>query len=1277
LNTTTINNRYHLDTEIGRGGLGTIYRAHDLLLDRPVAVKVLSNSGVGTEGRARLLHEARSAARLNHPNIVSIYDAGIYDAGILDAGVFDASEERSLQDDSAPDPLSGRDVSFIVMELVEGEALQDRRPQSLADLYRIVLQVCAALEHAHQHGIIHRDLKPENVLITPEGVVKLTDFGLARSVASRLSKEGVILGTVFYLSPEQALGKEVDARTDLYALGVMIYELAAGRLPFTGDDPLAVISQHLFAPVVPPSTYNPTIPPGLDRLILKLVSKAPADRLDAARQVALAIEELSGTASQPALVECRLSPLDQLVRGRLVGRERELAEAREIWRKASSGAGRESVLLVSGESGNGKTPFVRELIALAEISAGRVLLGESYPEGGAPYGPAAQFLEEALATPGLELPEAVLSGLAALAPGLRSAYRLVGAPAPQSSSVEQQRLFEEVVAVCAELSARTPLLLVVEDVHWADAGTLALLRHLARRSRVLKLRMLILLTYRASEMEAACCLQEMLVDLHREKLSLSIALEPYDRDRTRQFLAMMFQQEISAEFLESIYSVTEGNLYFIEEICKGLIEADKLRRVNGRWVLTERLDDIELPQSVRMAVQARVNKLTPQAQDVLRLAAVIGREFDFEILDRASDLDEDELIEALESAQRAQLISEARAKRGVFAQTERERFVFAHGLIPASLRESLGGLRRRRLHRRVAATIASLRPDDYEALAYHYEQAADPQRALDYLVKAGDRARSVYANRDAVNYYTQALGSLPPEDPARFSVLLARASVYDVTGDRAAQKEDVDVLLDLAEKSRDDRLLFDALLAQTDFYLATEFSRARKPAEQAVGLARKLEDPVREGHALRRLGWAAWMTIDAAASREALAASVERFRQNGLPGEAANSLHMLSLVLGQQGLSDLAASQEAAAEALALTRQVGDQRQEGHSLRRLAITYVDLNQFQEARQYAEEALALHQQSGDREGECNARNLLGVVLSWLGEWEKAGEQFFHSLAIAEAITYSNGILIAVGNLIHFYFARLGRFEEALLFLDGQREKAQASGDDYVFWIVNTQRAEIYSNVGQYALACEVIREGLQAGGSWMSETVKAHAFNNLARVQAEMRDFEASRASLFQAMELARNDSRPGLLNQIYTQASYIAFLEGDETNLRKGLQIAEERLPLLVGPQWEYDCSDMQFVAARLHLALGQTAEALSLTEQAIRLFDRFPIPEESLFFIHSRALRAAGRADEANQYLRRAYDRLAQVAGNLKNPEFRRSLLEDMSDHREILMDWARYGSV
>ena len=253
--------RYRIARHLARGGMAEVYLAQDELLDRRVAVKVLfAELADDASFVERFRREARAAAGLNHPNIVSVYDFG--------------------QDDGA---------YFIVMEYVEGETLRDiirsRGPLPPADATGIGADVAAALEAAHRRGIVHRDVKPGNVLISDR--VKVADFGIARAGDPResLTQTGAVLGTATYLAPEQAQGHAVDPRTDLYSLGVVLYEMLAGRPPFHGQTPVAVAYQHLSEAPVPPSRHNPDVPPGLDAVVLKALAKDPSRRHGSAEEL--------------------------------------------------------------------------------------------------------------------------------------------------------------------------------------------------------------------------------------------------------------------------------------------------------------------------------------------------------------------------------------------------------------------------------------------------------------------------------------------------------------------------------------------------------------------------------------------------------------------------------------------------------------------------------------------------------------------------------------------------------------------------------------------------------------------------------------------------------------------------------------------------------------------------------------------------------------------------------------------------------------------------------
>jgi eukaryotic-like serine/threonine-protein kinase len=258
---STVAGRYHVAGRIASGGMGEVYRAHDAVLAREVAIKVLHPQFAHDRGFVeRFRREARAAAILNHPNIVGVYDWGSTDG-----------------------------TYFMVMEYVPGTNLRSLLAEhgrlDAAQVVEVTTQVLAALDHAHGHGIVHRDVKPENILVTRDGVVKVADFGLARAFAeaSISQAEGTVTGTVQYLAPEQIQGDPADPRTDLYALGVVMFECLTGRAPFGGETSLAIAYQHLTNRVPPPSSLAPNIPPVLDRAVMHATEKDRADRPQSSR----------------------------------------------------------------------------------------------------------------------------------------------------------------------------------------------------------------------------------------------------------------------------------------------------------------------------------------------------------------------------------------------------------------------------------------------------------------------------------------------------------------------------------------------------------------------------------------------------------------------------------------------------------------------------------------------------------------------------------------------------------------------------------------------------------------------------------------------------------------------------------------------------------------------------------------------------------------------------------------------------------------------------------
>ncbi len=272
-----IGGRYQILQQIGTGGMANVYLTRDLNLQRQVAVKQLRrNFAEDVEFRVRFLQEARSAANLVHPNIVTIYDFG-----------------RDPQD------------VYIVMEYVDGTdlnvLLRRRSPLPHPEAVRLMLQICEGVGYAHRAGLVHCDLKPHNILVSNSDRIKITDFGISRALATINPDEQleVVWGSPQYFSPEQAAGTAPSPASDVYSLGVILYEMLTGRLPFEAADIELLAELHQVAPVVPPSTYDPSIPPELDQILLKVLSKEPAARYRTADQFGQVLTTF--TEEQPSL----------------------------------------------------------------------------------------------------------------------------------------------------------------------------------------------------------------------------------------------------------------------------------------------------------------------------------------------------------------------------------------------------------------------------------------------------------------------------------------------------------------------------------------------------------------------------------------------------------------------------------------------------------------------------------------------------------------------------------------------------------------------------------------------------------------------------------------------------------------------------------------------------------------------------------------------------------------------------------------------------------------
>ncbi|WP_196807164.1 serine/threonine-protein kinase [Candidatus Solirubrobacter pratensis] len=660
--------RYLLQRRLGRGGAKDVWLAHDLTLDRAVALARVS----GPSAWERLRREARLTARLGgHRHIVTVHD--VFD----DAG-----------------------TPCLVARYMTGGSLADRLARAAGgrlepgEAIRAGREIADALAHAHEHGVVHRDVKPDNVWVDAEGEAALGDFGIALGEGEA---GGAATGTPLYAPPEQAAGAPASARNDLYALGATLHELLCGSPPPRDRAPAAIAG----------------VPEPLERLVLALLARDPADRPASAAEVRAALDALLAPA-----------PRAPAPPSGLVGRTAELDRLHAALDAAWAGAA--GTVLVAGEPGIGKTSLLDALAAAAQREGGAVVWGRGDPERRA-YGVWRPVVRALAGSVGGDPAPALrrLTGEAQGAPG---------AGAPDAGGEEERlRLFDAVADLLTAAAAERPLLLVLDDLHWADASSLRLLAHVAGAER--GARLLVAGGYRAGEFPLGAVLEELEGDPRTTHIELA-GLGPAD-------LRALVPAEaaIGDEALEAIHARTAGNPFYAAELLRLASEG----RLAG------------VPARVLEVVRRRVERLGPEAGRVLEAGAVAGR-FTIADLVRASGAPRPEVVAALERGTAAGLV--VNAGEGHFA--------FAHAIVRDAVQEALTERRRSELHEAVAAALRTRRDAGADVsaarLSHHALAAArggaDPQPAWQAALDAAHEAALSLGHAEAASHYAEALEAL-------------------------------------------------------------------------------------------------------------------------------------------------------------------------------------------------------------------------------------------------------------------------------------------------------------------------------------------------------------------------------------------------------------------------------------------------------------------------------------------------------------------------------------
>ena len=778
---------------------------------------------------------------------------------------------------------------------------------------------------------------------------------------------------------------------------------------------------------------------------------------------------------------------------KIIGRTPEFAALSLLLEQTRGGQGH--IALIAGEAGIGKSRLVSELKALAVVQGFLVVQGVCFPTDLTyPYAPLLDLLRSLVASnPKASLTASVETLAHDIFPLLPELVPDQTLPIPRlEPEQEKHRLFAVLARFFLHLSTQSPVLLVIEDVHWSDDTSLDFLHYLTRRSATHPL--MLLVTYRHDEIQPA--LSSWLAQLDRERLAHEIRLVPLARNEVDTMLSAIFEERhtsfdmrrfLHGELLDALYTLTEGNPFFVEETLSSLLAAGDIFYLQDYWN-RKSSSEISIPQSVQDAVQRRTAGVGEAARHVLTLAAVAGRHFDFALLQQLTQYDEHQLLLVMKELVSAQLVVEEFA----------DQFAFRHALTRQAIYSQLLARERRMLHRTIAETMEhqpSVTPDLHlEDLAYHFYQARDWQKAVDYAQRAAEKALGLYSHRAAIDYFTWALEaadhlSLPPTP----TLYRARGQAYETLGKFDQAKRDYTQALDAARKMNNRTAEWQSAIDLGFLWAGRDYAQAETWFRQALILSQALDDPVLHARSLNRIGnW----HLNVEQPHEAL-----RYHQEALTifqqlqdargiAETLDLLGMTSYLVG-----DLLGGTTYYRQASTLFDELGNREGLTSSLATLtmsAATYhtdalIAVASLAEVLPDTERAVKVAREIGQRSAESYALLQLGLCLGSQGEYTHALAACQQSLHIAEEIdhrqwqTAAHAMLGGVYNGLLAHRQASDHFEQALVLAQEMHS---------LFWtrMATGHLASVSILLHDYARAEALLHTATLSGGDTLSGTL---------------------------------------------------------------------------------------------------------------------------------------------------------------------------------------------
>jgi phosphoribosyl 1,2-cyclic phosphodiesterase/tetratricopeptide (TPR) repeat protein/anti-anti-sigma regulatory factor/tRNA A-37 threonylcarbamoyl transferase component Bud32 len=1078
-----IEDRYQIQDKVGESQLGTVLRATDIHLNRRVALKIFSPA-FSEETIDRFMRQAQQTTNLNHQNIVNVFDWG------MDEG-----------------------YSYKVEEFVDQPTLYDLLldtdgPIPVDQAMSIALDIAVALEYAHSWGVVHGDLKPQNVFLTDDGA-RLSGFGLGRLEEGRsLLDAPLVFLTAAYLAPEQILGQPLDICVDLYAMGVILYQLFTGRMPFDGvtlDEikesvtsrleraalsrvkatDQALMWAHLHTNPRSPRDLNPSISLVLDHLILKLLAKEPDGRYSSPHQVRRILASLTAS----------MAGGSHTLETGLVGREEQLQVLKSCWGKARARRGQ--LVFVTGELGIGKTSLARW--AAAQCEPPLLLVGNCRElEEGPAYCLLAEVVQNYLATWGTDSLadefRQLLSNFSRLVPEIGRMLPDLPEPSALEPRQEQVRLATGLVQLVKQATQKQPWLLILDDLQWADRSSLELLRHLCRH--LPEMALLIVGIYHDVGLAQDHPLTEVLRELDGHPACHRIRLDRLSNAEVRQFLANLWAQEAPPALAERIYQRTLGNPLYVEEVAQGLVDDGLVLKRNGVWQFPE-VEEIRLPENARVAIWRRIRRLGPDEQERVRQASVLGQTFRFDDLrsmGALSGLSEWEILEHLDTALERQFIQEVPGKAT---------FRFYHTEIQSVLYTDLGMPQRRMFHgqagevmeRRVMPESARIA----EELAHHFTEAGEVEKALIYSIQAARRAEEAYANQSALAWYNRTLELLDKlglEKASEFESL--RQSVHESLGEILTRSGLYDEALEhyasalfkwLGREPSDTDEAEAAIEAARVYLFGAELYFRQSKYDEAISWCQKSLDIVSQ-----------------VSTREGQEAR-------------ARACLLLGSICIRSG--DLPYAVQFCRESVQVYRRINDLVGQASAYNTMGLAYYHMGDWSQARESYHRSLAIRKATDDIEGQGEVRNNLALIRINRGEWDQALNLLEQSQDIWKQIGVGSGEASTLNNLALLHISQENWSEAQASLSRSEAIFADLDSDEYLPELAR-RWGEYYLGIGEIDQALNHTLRSIELGMEQGSLLEEGLSCRTLGQVHMARGEWEPAEAALYQSLQILKD-----------------------------------------------------------------------------------------------------------------------------------------------------------